>query len=53
MTRPRSWSVVEKYKWDSWKALKTTPPAEAMRLFVKQLEQEDVSGGWGRGALGA
>lgn len=42
--KPRAWSPVEQSKWTSWNGLGKMAPAEAMRLFVKILEEEDP--GW-------
>ncbi|XP_044945762.1 acyl-CoA-binding domain-containing protein 6 [Hordeum vulgare subsp. vulgare] len=42
--KPRAWSPVEQSKWTSWHGLGSMPSAEAMRLFVKILEEEDP--GW-------
>lgn len=42
--KPRSWSPVEQSKWTSWSGLENMAPTEAMRLFVKILEEEDP--GW-------
>ncbi|XP_021742539.1 acyl-CoA-binding domain-containing protein 4-like [Chenopodium quinoa] len=42
--KPSSWSPVELSKWKSWSGLGNMAPAEAMRLFVKILEEEDP--GW-------
>eukprot|EP00850_Spirogloea_muscicola_P004934 SM000022S07148 [mRNA] locus=s22:202957:208318:+ [translate_table: standard] len=39
--KPWGWSVVESAKWQSWKNLGNMPPVEAMRLFVRTLEEED------------
>ncbi|XP_059437254.1 acyl-CoA-binding domain-containing protein 4 [Corylus avellana] len=40
---PNSWKVVEHTKWKSWSGLGNTSTTEAMRLFVKILEEEDPS----------
>uniref|UniRef100_A0A803PST7 ACB domain-containing protein n=1 Tax=Cannabis sativa TaxID=3483 RepID=A0A803PST7_CANSA len=40
---PSAWNAIEKSKWSSWKQLGEMVPAEAMRLFVKLLEEEDPS----------
>ncbi|XP_050285051.1 acyl-CoA-binding domain-containing protein 4-like [Quercus robur] len=40
---PNSWKVVEHTKWKSWSGLGNTSPTEAMRLFVKILEEDDPS----------
>ncbi|KAJ9131421.1 hypothetical protein P3X46_035081 [Hevea brasiliensis] len=42
--KPSTWNAVEQSKWKSWYGLANMPPAEAMRLFVKILEEEDP--GW-------
>ncbi|KAK3041978.1 hypothetical protein RJ639_002286 [Escallonia herrerae] len=42
--KPRGWSPVEQSKWVSWDGLGNMAPTEAMRLFVKILEEEDP--GW-------
>ncbi|XP_031103395.1 acyl-CoA-binding domain-containing protein 4-like [Ipomoea triloba] len=42
--KPRAWSPVEQSKWSSWNGLGNMASAEAMRLFVKILEEEDP--GW-------
>ncbi|KAK1401719.1 ACB domain-containing protein [Heracleum sosnowskyi] len=42
--KPRSWSPVEQNKWTSWNGLDNMASTEAMRLFVKILEEEDP--GW-------
>ncbi|KAJ7973349.1 acyl-CoA-binding domain-containing protein 4 [Quillaja saponaria] len=41
---PSSWKVVEHSKWGSWNQLGNMSHTEAMRLFVKILEEEDP--GW-------
>ncbi|KAL6964773.1 acyl-CoA-binding domain-containing protein 4 [Sarracenia purpurea var. burkii] len=41
---PRSWSPIEQSKWTSWHGLGNMASTEAMRLFVKILEEEDP--GW-------
>ncbi|XP_022965617.1 acyl-CoA-binding domain-containing protein 4-like isoform X2 [Cucurbita maxima] len=41
---PSSWHAIEKSKWKSWNGLGNMVPAEAMRLFVKILEEEEP--GW-------
>ncbi|KAJ3669277.1 hypothetical protein LUZ60_011227 [Juncus effusus] len=38
--KPRSWSPIEQSKWASWQKLGGMASAEAMRLFVKILEEE-------------
>ncbi|KAL7235205.1 hypothetical protein ACSBR1_018652 [Camellia fascicularis] len=42
--KPRGWSPVEQSKWTSWHGLGNMASTEAMRLFVKILEEEDP--GW-------
>ncbi|KAI5658783.1 hypothetical protein M9H77_27576 [Catharanthus roseus] len=42
--KPRGWSPVEQSKWRSWNELGNMVSTEAMRLFVKILEEEDP--GW-------
>ncbi|KAL9447297.1 hypothetical protein AB3S75_014883 [Citrus x aurantiifolia] len=42
--KPSSWSPVEQSKWKSWQGLGHMATTEAMRLFVKILEEEDP--GW-------
>ncbi|XP_044499979.1 acyl-CoA-binding domain-containing protein 4-like [Mangifera indica] len=42
--KPSSWSPVEQSKWKSWQGLGNMAATEAMRLFVKILEEEDP--GW-------
>ncbi|GMH13152.1 hypothetical protein Nepgr_014993 [Nepenthes gracilis] len=42
--KPRAWSPVDQAKWKSWHGLGNMPSTEAMRLFVKILEEEDP--GW-------
>ena len=37
--KPWAWSAVESAKWNSWMQLKDMPKVEAMRLFVKVLEE--------------
>ncbi|KAF3330774.1 acyl-CoA-binding domain-containing protein 4-like protein [Carex littledalei] len=41
--KPRAWNPVEQTKWSSWHQLGDLSSAEAMRLFVKILEEEDPS----------
>ncbi|KAK7392020.1 hypothetical protein VNO78_20446 [Psophocarpus tetragonolobus] len=41
---PSSWKLVEHSKWASWNQLGNMSSTEAMRLFVKILEEEDP--GW-------
>lgn len=42
--KPRAWNPVEHSKWTSWNGLGKMASTEAMRLFVKILEEEDP--GW-------
>ncbi|KAH6805802.1 acyl-CoA binding protein 4 [Perilla frutescens var. frutescens] len=42
--KPRVWNPVEQSKWTSWNGLGNMASTEAMRLFVKILEEEDP--GW-------
>ncbi|KAK8633262.1 hypothetical protein V6N13_014108 [Hibiscus sabdariffa] len=42
--KPSSWNPVEQSKWKSWQQLGNLAATEAMRLFVKILEEEDP--GW-------
>ncbi|XP_010464068.1 PREDICTED: acyl-CoA-binding domain-containing protein 4 isoform X2 [Camelina sativa] len=42
--KPSAWRPVEQSKWRSWQELGTMPSTEAMRLFVKILEEDDP--GW-------
>jgi hypothetical protein len=59
--RPWGWNVVNNAKWQSWRQLGDMPAAEAMRLFVRTLEEEapgwwtlEVAAGWAvRGDGGA
>ncbi|KAI4369396.1 hypothetical protein MLD38_017838 [Melastoma candidum] len=44
ISKPRGWSPVEQSKWASWHGLGNMASTEAMRLFVKILEEEDP--GW-------
>lgn len=44
ISKPRSWNPVEQSKWASWNELGKMASTEAMRLFVKILEEEDP--GW-------
>ncbi|WOL12187.1 acyl-CoA-binding domain-containing protein 4-like [Canna indica] len=39
--KPRAWNPVEHSKWTSWHGLGNMATTEAMRLFVKILEEED------------
>ena len=38
--KPWSWNIVESAKWNSWSQLKDMSSVEAMRLYVKLLEEE-------------
>lgn len=38
--KPWSWNPVENAKWQSWKSLGNMAPMEAMRLYVRTLEEE-------------
>ena len=38
--RPSTWDVVEQTKWQSWNALGNMNRMEAMRLFVKTVDEE-------------
>lgn len=40
--RPSRWNMVEQAKWASWERLKDLAPPEAMRLFVRTLEEQDL-----------
>ncbi|KAK9291414.1 hypothetical protein L1049_019361 [Liquidambar formosana] len=44
ISKPRGWNPVEQGKWTSWHGLGKMASTEAMRLFVKILEEEDP--GW-------
>ncbi|CAH8392414.1 unnamed protein product [Eruca vesicaria subsp. sativa] len=39
--KPSAWRPVEQSKWKSWQGLGSMPSIEAMRLFVKILEEDD------------
>ncbi|CAI6004392.1 unnamed protein product [Closterium sp. NIES-64] len=39
--KPWAWNIVELAKWQSWTELGKMAPVEAMRLFVRALEEED------------
>ncbi|KAI5587265.1 hypothetical protein BDE02_05G020300 [Populus trichocarpa] len=41
--KPSSWKAVEQSKWKSWQGLENMASTEAMRLFVKILEEDDPS----------
>lgn len=40
--KPWSWNVVETAKWQSWRSLAGMSKMEAMRLFVRTLEEEQA-----------
>lgn len=40
-SKPQSWSKLDEGRWKSWQALGDMVAVEAMRLFVKILEEED------------
>eukprot|EP01025_Chloroclados_australasicus_P007931 TRINITY_DN1269_c1_g2_i1.p1 TRINITY_DN1269_c1_g2~~TRINITY_DN1269_c1_g2_i1.p1 ORF type:complete len:584 (-),score=64.53 TRINITY_DN1269_c1_g2_i1:309-2060(-) len=40
-TKPWAWNQVEQAKWQAWKELGETPSIEAMRLYVRSIEQVD------------
>ncbi|KAL2345678.1 hypothetical protein Fmac_006963 [Flemingia macrophylla] len=44
IAEPSTWKIVEHSKWASWNQLGNMSSTEAMRLFVKILEEEDP--GW-------
>ncbi|GFY91934.1 acyl-CoA binding protein 4 [Actinidia rufa] len=44
ISKPRGWSPIEQSKWTSWHGLGNMASTEAMRLFVKILEEEEP--GW-------
>ncbi|KAJ4846293.1 acyl-CoA-binding domain-containing protein 4 [Turnera subulata] len=41
--KPSTWNAVEQSKWKSWQGLGNMAATEAMRLFVKILEEDDPS----------
>ena len=45
--KPWGWSVVNNAKWQSWKQLGDMAGMEAMRLYVRTLEEEVVRRGGG------
>lgn len=45
--KPWSWNVVESAKWQSWSQLGDMSSMDAMRLYVKTLDEEQVS--WRQG----
>lgn len=42
--KPWGWNVIENAKWNSWKQLADMPSMEAMRLYVRTLEEDN--GDW-------
>jgi acyl-CoA-binding protein len=40
--KPWGWNVVESAKWQSWSQLGSMSQIEAMRLYVKTLDEEQV-----------
>lgn len=40
--KPWAWNVVESAKWSSWSALRAMEAPEAMRLYVRALEQDNA-----------
>lgn len=40
--KPWGWNVVETAKWQTWSQLGSMSPVEAMRLYVRELEEEQV-----------
>lgn len=45
--KPWGWNIVENAKWQSWKQLGDLSSTEAMRLYVRALEDQEVGGGLG------
>jgi acyl-CoA-binding protein len=43
--KPWGWNVVESAKWQSWSQLGNMPQMEAMRLYVRTLDEEQVGNG--------
>lgn len=41
-TQPNSWDVTNRAKWQAWHGLQDMDKTEAMRLFVKTLEEDEV-----------
>ena len=41
--KPWGWNIVESAKWQAWSQLQDMAPVEAMRLYVRLLEDELVS----------
>lgn len=42
-SKPWGWDVVRNAKWQSWKQLGDMSSTEAMRLYVRTLEEEQAS----------
>lgn len=42
-SKPWAWNVVESAKWQSWTQLGNMPQMEAMRLYVRTLDEEQVT----------
>ena len=42
-SKPWGWNVIESAKWQGWSQLGDMASVEAMRLFVRLLEDEKVS----------
>ena len=42
--KPWSWNVVESAKWESWNQLGNMSSVEAMRLYVRMVEDAQVTG---------
>lgn len=42
-TKPWGWNVVESAKWESWNQLANMSSVEAMRLYVKMVDDDQVS----------
>lgn len=40
--KPWAWNAIEVAKWQAWNHLKDMDKMEAMRLFVKTLEEDEV-----------
>ena len=40
--KPWGWNVVESAKWESWNQLGNMSSVEAMRLYVKMVEDDQV-----------
>lgn len=43
-SKPWAWNAVESAKWQSWSQLGNMSQMEAMRLYVRTLDEEQVSG---------